>query len=125
MPNDLTVPRERVAAIIERELPKYAGWTPRNAETKLSRSGSGTFNLSDEPNSGLENMAVEIARTTGRSVGGVARKLCAIRTGKAGFNRRGGRCPGNPTVSTVDWILTGLDLPHLWHTELADIYEQI
>jgi hypothetical protein len=100
------IPRERIVAIIERELPR--------------------FNTSDDGiHTGLHAMATEISLTTGCDPTIFSRRLRAILTGDGGVRKRTGRRLryDNVTFETADAILTGLGLTHLWFTELADVYE--
>lgn len=97
-----TVPREKLAEIIARELPDYQG----------------TFGH------GLGNMAEHIARATGRNSASVERLLNRILNNTGEFTLDAKRMPGNVTLWVADDILAGLGLTHLWHTELADIYEE-
>lgn len=113
------IPRERMAAILRRELPNYTKLTVR--EASFEGGPKGPYQI--ETSGSLELMAEHIAEATGRSQVAVARKLRLI-LGTPEMSRNGKtRANGDLRFDTADYILVGLGRTDLWHSELADLYE--
>ena len=113
-----TIPREVVAAIIEREYPRYDG-------THIQYHN--TFYASSKREITIDNMVEHIARATGRRQDSVARRIRQIRYGSPSQrNRRTGeQLAGDVEVGVVDWVLVGLGRVDLWHAELAPWNESL
>jgi hypothetical protein len=104
------IPRERIAQILDREIEK------RNDP-----------DVDEGHQNGVEQLTQEVMAHTGERRDQVLRYLYTIRVGKVtDRNRRTGvtivRYRNYIAFDQVDKIFQALDLTHLWHNELSDLY---
>jgi hypothetical protein len=97
------IPRERIAAIVEREI-----------EARNDEEGEG----------GVRALVAQmVAARPALKYSTAERMIYRIRTGHATDRHGEAYVQDAVLFDTADLVLTALDLVDLWHTELADLYE--